>query len=392
MAITKRKPVPQRFLVRPTPLKGESLRGFLLRIAEHNGCGKGTNFLTILTGNYSSTHRVSDQGLANIALSLALSRRQVEAMNYRPVGGGAKNQCLFFGHTIAMSHLRSNQPAICPDCLSEVQAISGLWDLRAVCVCPRHAKWLIDRCPACGESFKWNRTRVASCQCGFDLRNVETEPAPAEVLALTTLLHEVALNDLPTFDERSLGYPEGMRKYPLNELLALFRYTANVLLAGYPVDQQACKHVTKAFSKHSQATVLLAKLLNDWPNSFWLVLAHFSEYDAVDIVLTASEFNSGYRRVLQVALEPKPLCSEVPGFLKQALLQFRDDHCIYDTVEGRYLNPSSAWCSSHGQRVLKLGDCLKALGLQEKYGQDEIAPFSTFLRKKSEQRFAGACR
>lgn len=238
MAISKTKPFSSRLLVRPAPLKGESLRGFLLRVGERNGYGKGTNLFSALTGNGISQYMVSDQALDNVALALSLGRQQIETISYRPVAKGVKSRCQFFGHTVSVNHLRSSQPAVCPDCLARQQALSGLWDLRAVCVCPHHGKWLIDRCPACDESLKWNRTSVVSCQCGFDLRKVETQPAPSEVSTLTALVYEMVLNDLPTFAEQSLGYPEEVRQIPLNELFGLFRYVADVSVPAHPVTQE----------------------------------------------------------------------------------------------------------------------------------------------------------
>jgi hypothetical protein len=219
------------------------------------------NLFSALTRRESTQYMVSDQALDNIAQALALSRQQIEAISYRPVAKDVTSQCRFFGHTISVNHLRSNHPAVCPDCLAQQQAISGLWDLRAVCACPHHGKWLIDRCPACDEPLKWNRTSVANCKCGFDLRMVQTKPAPSDVLALTALVHEMVLNDLPTFAEQSLGYPEEVRQAPLNEVLGLFRYVADVLVPAHPITQGERVDGSEMFSKHSQAAVLMAGIL-----------------------------------------------------------------------------------------------------------------------------------
>lgn len=355
MATSKAKPFPSRLLVRPAPLKGEGLRGYLLRVGERNGCGEGMNLFRMLTGYNNNQYMVSDQALDNIAQSLDLSRDVVETISYRPVANDVASQCLFFGHRVSVNHLRSQHPAVCPDCLAQQQAISGLWDLRAVCVCPHHGKWLVDLCPACGQSLKWHRSRVANCQCGFDLRSVETQAAPPDALVLTTLIHEVVLNDLPTSAERSLDYPEEVRQIPLNELLALFRYTAEVLVSGHAVGQEVRVDGTETFSKHSQAAVLMARFLKAWPDELSLVLAGLASFHDVgtDIpaFLSAKQFNARYRRVLDPALDLRSLCLKVPEFFKRALQQFRDEHCISSTGEGRYLNPALVWRASDGQRV-----------------------------------------
>jgi hypothetical protein len=387
MATNKAKPFSSRLLVRPAPLKGESLRGFLLRVGERNGCGRGTNLFSALTGNHSSQYMVPDHALDNVAQALALSRQEIESISYRPVAKDVTSQCRFFGHTVSVNHLRSHHPAVCPDCLAQQQAISGLWDLRAVCVCPHHGKWLIDRCPACGESLTWNRTSVANCKCGFDLRTAQTKPAPSDVLALTALVHEMVLNDLPTFAEQSLGYPEEVRQVPLNELLGLFRYAADVLVPAHPITQEERVDGSEAFSKLSQAAVLMARLLKAWPDEMLLVLADLapSHDEDAPTVLSEKEFNAYYRRVMKTALAPRSLCLNAPSFFKQALQQFRDEHCISVTGEGRYLNPSTVWRTADGRRVMKRGRCLEALGLlQGEDNLDETTPFQTYLQKKAD--------
>lgn len=386
MGISKTKPFSSRLLVRPAPLKGESLRGFLLRVGERNGCGKGANLFSALTGNNGGRYIVSDHALDNVAHALSLGRQQIETISYRPVAKGVTNQCQFFGHTVSVNHLRSSQPAVCPDCLAQQQAISGLWDLRAVCVCPHHGKWLIDRCPACDESLKWNRTSVISCQCGFDLRKVETKPAPPDVLTLTALVYEMVLNDLPAFAEQSLGYPEEVRQIPLNELFGLFRYVAEVLVPAHPITQEERVDGSEAFSKHSQAAALMARLLKAWPDGMSLVLGDLfsSQGEEVPTVLSAKEFEARYRRMMKAALAPGSLCFSVPSFFKQALQQFRDEHCIGFTGEGRYLNPSIVWLAADGQRAMKRGVCLDALGIQpEEDNLDETTRFQTYLQEKA---------
>jgi hypothetical protein len=118
-----------------------------------------------------------------------------------------------------------------------------------------------------------------------------------------------------------------------------------------------------------------------------LVLAGLSSSDgeAAPTVLSAKEFNARYHRVMRAALEPRSLCLNVPNFFKQALQQFRDEHCISVTGEGRYLNPSMVWRTADGQRVMKWGVCLEALEfLPEEDNLDETTPFEIYLRKKAE--------
>lgn len=383
MVTSDRKHPACRLLVRPVPLRGESLRGYLLRVGECNGLGKGINLFKFFTGSKYGNYWVSDSALESIAHSLALNKAQVEFMSYQPAAPGVKGKCIFFGHTIARYHLRRTRPSVCPACLGEQQAVNGLWDLTAVNACTRHGTWLIDRCPSCGEAFRWNRARVAKCQCGFDLKAAKAEAAPFEVLAQTALIQEIVFQDFPTFDEHSFAGPQWVRQLSLNELLGFFHYVADVLALAHPSHGS----VTDPYGKHGHIALVFSEILKDWPGGLWSLLTHFSKYDAADVVLTPSKFNSTYLRVLRVIHTPQAAHMEVPDLLKQAVEQFRSDHCIPGISyfeRKRYLNPSAVWRSTEGQRMMKLKDFLLALRLQTASQHlGEIVPFSTFLSNKS---------
>lgn len=385
MAISERKPIAPRLLVRPSPLKGEGLRGYLMRVGEANGQEWGANVWRVLTGNHNRYHRVSEAALDNVADALGLSRDQVAGMSYQPAPDADVNASLFFGHQISRGHLR-RKSAVCPRCLAEQNVISGLWELNAICACPQHGTWLIDQCPACGEPFNWNRPRVSSCQCGLDLRTARAEIAPPDVLAMTSLLHDLALNNLPTLDERSLGYPPGIRQLSLNEMLGLVRYAEKILLPGLPgAEPHQLTHVTEGFALQSQSVTLLSRLLKRWPNKFLMALAcfHASDSNQVTAVLRRREFNRRYQRMLDAGLRRQSFCQTIPGFVSQALAQFFDEHRINDHLQGRYLNPSAISVSANKEREIKLSHCLEALlAPVAKPAHEEAVPFSTFLLMK----------
>lgn len=385
MAISRRTAVTPRLLVRPSPLKGEGLRGYLLRVSESNGYGsKGMSLWTTFTGDCSSKYALSDATTDGIATALSLSQEALQFISYRPEGEKPKDIC-FFGHTISKRYLRRTQPALCPACLNEQHAISGLWDLAAVCSCPSHGNWLINRCPSCGDAFKWGRQSVARCQCGYDLRTAETQAAPPDVLVLTSLIHEMALRDFPTFQERSLDYPAEIRQISLNTLLGLFHYTSCALLTQYGSSQPGLENATQFFRKHTSAAIRLAELLKDWPHSLRSILAAPSDPVSAPALLTSAEFRSRYQRVLLPLQESGTSLFEVPDFFKSALRQFRDDYVIYQFGQGRYLNPSVTWKNSDGQRVLYLHDCLKALGTRKKdRTSTALTTFSDYLRRKAD--------
>lgn len=371
-----------RLLVRPSPFKGESLRGYLLRVGESNGLND-FSLLKYLTKPAEGFYGVPTSVLEHIAQALSLSLEQVEFINYRTADDGFVNGCVFFGHTISLSHLRGNQPAVCPECLADQQATSGLWDLKAVNACHRHGKWLIDQCQSCGQSLSWGRRRVSYCRCGFDLRASDTKAAPYEVLALTAILSEVVYQDLPATYEGSLGYPDEFRRTALNEMLGLFRYSESLLRQAHSTYERLHKNFSRVNNKYARATMFMSEILKDWPNRFWVILARFSKHDASEVVLSNKQFHLSYGHVMRIITEQRSFGSVVPEFFKQALKQFKDEHYIRNFLGKSYLNPSTVWLSSEGIRVMRTGDCIKALDMRlDEKDYVDVTPFSHYLEIK----------
>lgn len=391
MATIRPSRQPAKLLVRPSPYKGEGLRGFLLRVAERNGCGHRVGFYGHLTGGSASPYLATDSVIDDVAEALQLPRTEIEAISCRRIDEKVISQRLFFGNQVSVNHLRCHQPAVCPRCLAERQAVSGLWDVRAVCACPQHGNWLIDQCPRCGESLKWNRGGVTRCRCGFDLGMAEATPAPSDVLVLTALLHEVTLNDLPTHEEQLHGYPVAIRRTPLNEILGLFRFIAHFLLPSQCGQLATGLEGSESLVQHGQAALLMATILKDWPSGLVRAL---SVYDATDarhaepaVAVTQSGFDGRYGRLMQAAEASETPSMSVPEFFKQALRAFRDDCCISEGGKGYYLNPSSLSSDTEGRLVLKSSACFAALGLEAKdFSKDETVSFKRFLEMKAQEK------
>ncbi|MBN3534237.1 TniQ family protein [Burkholderia cenocepacia] len=76
----------------------------------------------------------------------------------------------------------------CPKCVRERGIFRAIWNFRAVTVCEQHGLWLVEQCPGCSELVGCNRPSLRSCQCGFDLGQAETTPAPIEAALINKLL------------------------------------------------------------------------------------------------------------------------------------------------------------------------------------------------------------
>lgn len=75
----------------------------------------------------------------------------------------------------------------CPGCLQEGLYHRLLWQCSAIAACPRHACWLLDRCPGCGTPVTTLAVVSARCPtCQQDLREAHSRPLLEQDLVYQT--------------------------------------------------------------------------------------------------------------------------------------------------------------------------------------------------------------
>ena len=181
----------------PPPYRGECLSGYLLRLAEANGCAnlwslvrdlfpsfRSPKQITLLCGEYP----IDDWGRIPLRTQLPLSflRRltvepwvekfRIPPQMIRPNRGSPLN----FLHGVVNPLLQ-----VCPLCLQEQAYVRLLWRLEPVQVCLHHQCLLQSRCHQCGNPLTVisPRHRHLHCAvCGADLRTLPVVAAPADVL------------------------------------------------------------------------------------------------------------------------------------------------------------------------------------------------------------------
>jgi hypothetical protein len=65
----------------------------------------------------------------------------------------------------------------CPSCLAEDCFHRSIWELGLLRVCPHHRRELIERCPGCGTSLRWQRSHIGFCHCDTVLSEAPFVPA-----------------------------------------------------------------------------------------------------------------------------------------------------------------------------------------------------------------------
>jgi hypothetical protein len=181
----------------PPPYPGECLSGYLLRLAEANGCTslwslvrdlfplfRSASQVTLLRGEYP----IDDWGRIPLRTQLPLSilrRLTVEPWveKFRiPPQAIRPNRVspLNFLHGVVNPLLQ-----ICPLCLQEQPYVRLLWRLEPVQVCLDHRCLLQSQCHQCGNpltAISAGHRHLHCAVCGADLRKLPVVPAPSDVL------------------------------------------------------------------------------------------------------------------------------------------------------------------------------------------------------------------
>lgn len=153
-------------LLRPLPWVGESLRGYLLRLADQNGiAGIGALFRLI-------EKTAVEQELEAVANILGRSENDLNRLLGvvpRADGSRAGQQG---GVAVPLRFWNTRYSRFCPICLAESNVWQVHWELALVVACRRHNLMLLDRCPKCCLPVLWNRSHLLECKCGQPLAEI----------------------------------------------------------------------------------------------------------------------------------------------------------------------------------------------------------------------------
>lgn len=164
------------------PIAGESLRGYLVRLADLNGyetihwLGSRHGGRAIALGEKLSIERVA--ALTEVSIS------SLQNMSYRSNG---PNQHKFLGSTVCRRLLQLERFKFCPLCISEAPFHRAFWDLTITQVCPTHRCALLSRCPRCSAKLNWRRASISHCRCGMDFRECAIQAIDGEFPGLLAI-------------------------------------------------------------------------------------------------------------------------------------------------------------------------------------------------------------
>lgn len=168
----------KRFSIRPVPKSGESLSGFLVRVAHKNLINYRQLFKLISTGNpvYARDKAHHLDILPERIIDLSLLSELVNAMTqtlytmtFHPV------YTKFLDEVDSTEKYRSVMQVstdkrirrFCTECLREEGVYKLIWQIKEIVICDRHGVRLSTTCPTCLSDQPFISDSMATCTCHF---------------------------------------------------------------------------------------------------------------------------------------------------------------------------------------------------------------------------------
>ncbi len=213
-----------RLLIRPSPEKGESLRGYVSRLSFVNGSSP------LLTAVQRSLRAISD-AIPQIALLSGCSETILRAHGSVTQFHNEVPSCVLFGSAnLPLELIWLDRKKICPHCLLSQDISMCYWDLKDYDVCHLHGCYLITNCEACGRGLRWGRTMAAKCQCGLLHSEMKAKIAPTTRSLLCKLLADATIESITLSYEKN---SPSCTLAPLNKLFAASNFLLSILIPAF---------------------------------------------------------------------------------------------------------------------------------------------------------------
>lgn len=183
---------------------GESLPGYLLRVAESNSYQGIRDLLRQATIKSTRQTRVQvlklyadEAGLAHLGRMTVGDPQHLTRFAAQPLSDVTANtpgEALYMQQRrVDIDALLPLRAAVCPRCLLDYGYAREEWDLAPVTVCVEHESLLVDQCTSCNAPITWDRPYLFHCEeCAADLRAIESARVQPQVVAIATHLQVLA--------------------------------------------------------------------------------------------------------------------------------------------------------------------------------------------------------
>lgn len=154
----------KRLAVRPVPVQGESLTGYLLRLGKLNCIFQPSEVMAVL-GVRQSSHVA--KGWSQPAFGDLFNA--LEGRLERPVRPYLKQFERLDGlrwqrdWSRMVKDVRMGYPRICTQCVAETGILDWRWSMAFTSTCPKHSSLLTAKCPNCKKALKWSGSLLLGC-------------------------------------------------------------------------------------------------------------------------------------------------------------------------------------------------------------------------------------
>lgn len=250
----------QPLVITPSPYKGESLPGFILRTAELNGYDSPNQMLNYagLDENEMRSARPPLEKLAPLFgktidefLTFKLDRLSKSKGRYVEV----------MGHDIFSIFTSCKNSRLCLECIREYGCVEGFFELKYAVACPKHRIKTIKNCNVCHKPLKWHRLGLSRCDCGAELNRSSQDAIedPAVIALLDVLYCKLMGAPLNHKSMIACGFPsKALEQMSVQTLLSII----------YRFGLFNSKDNAEDPDDEIRAVEITAKVFTNWPTQF----------------------------------------------------------------------------------------------------------------------------
>ena len=159
---------PNILLRRPRPYADEDLAGYILRLSQINRYSSPQWIYNLAEiPQYAANGNFCDRtsrDLSKLAQLLSIEESSLWKMAFCEHKSSKIARIEFFGRSLPTYNLYKQKAKVCPCCLAEKPYCRKIWNLIPLTVCPIHRCLLLDICPQCDLSIRWDRNSVNECK------------------------------------------------------------------------------------------------------------------------------------------------------------------------------------------------------------------------------------
>lgn len=273
------------------PRRGESVHGFVRRLAEINGI---TLSAVMKLADIGRLRPVSDdKQWRNLADAAGTVVETFERMRHRPADiASAKGAITFMGHALRPSHLVRDELRICPVCIRIGGTLHEVWSVAQITCCPQHGCELVDTCDDCGRRLNFHNAGAEdawACVCNRELADLPVVPASELALQAARMLYPlVGRTEITGYISLAKEPDRSIAPFDtlcLNDLLAALDLVGTAATTPAEEDEVVAHHHARYGSAGTAGRVVdiaarteaAIRVMRGWPETWYDVLDGLAE-------------------------------------------------------------------------------------------------------------------